>query len=222
MPCPFQHEGEPPQTDSPRNPFDWIRDWYLRDINLSRRVGWSGPTHDAFVAPFGALYNLVNARYVQGSKYDSGRPPAAAALTSNDIFTEGLARFHAYNLQQQQFVQGSKFDPGPKPAPNVLPTKDVSFTEQLGYELSDYPGYPLQERAIAEVFKPEVGMGPVLPGGTPSGIPREPGTSGGTPSGGGYGFYQFMTDTFREARDLITPSAGSGGIPAFRQADPTL
>lgn len=44
MPCPYAHFEEPDGTGEPRKPLDRVIDWYRKDINLSRRVGWEhGP-----------------------------------------------------------------------------------------------------------------------------------------------------------------------------------
>lgn len=203
MPCPFRHEGEPEQKPGPRNPVDWIRDWYLRDVNISRRVGWSGPTHDAFVAPFAEAYRFADSVWPERR---SGLMPS----TPDAVWSAVLTQFSNY-------VDGGVYDPSEIAAALVGPRKDTSFVEYADREAFQPhpkrgfgPFLPLEE-ALAETFKPEVGMGPVMPGGTPSGIPRQPGTN--TPWSGGFGHYQFMADTYQKAMELL---------PSFRQADVDL
>ncbi len=215
MPCPFQHEGEPPRSPDPRGPFDWIKDWYLRDINISRRVGWSGPTHDAFVYPFKAfdraLQEVIPRRRLDGldaggrmqavlEAYVSGRsgvyPPSDA---KGDTGVEGDANERPYKAYWPPVED--------KTLPGVYPPSDPKGS---GGAERPYDFY-WPEVALAETIKPEVGYGPSLPGGTPGGFPRPPGTGvPWSPGNIGGGRNINMSEIFTQMKDLITPTPSSG------------
>ena len=58
MPCPFRHKGEPePVVYERRKPLDRVKDWYVRDINISRRIGWKHGPPPEFVQ---RIYEFVN------------------------------------------------------------------------------------------------------------------------------------------------------------------
>lgn len=207
MPCPFRHEGEPAQEPNPRKPHDWIRDWYIRDVNISRRVGWSGRAHDAFVAPFAEAYRFADKVWTF-----EGHPS-----TSQDVFGEVLRKFsEAMETEYEGFEQGGIYEPGPDRREMFPPVKDVSFVE---FERPPHPKrgfgpFAIEEEAIAEVFKPVTPAPPLAvpsQGNDPirSGIPEVNVSPARGFAGGGY--FMNMSDRFNMAKDLITP--------AFRQAD---
>lgn len=59
MPCPFVHAGEaePEPLGPGATPLDRIIDWYVRDVNISRRIGW---THGPPPEPVQRIYEWVN------------------------------------------------------------------------------------------------------------------------------------------------------------------
>lgn len=211
MPCPFTHEGEkePPKSRDPRTPFDWIKDWYLRDVNISRRVGWEGPTHDAFVYPFKAFDQALQ-RLIPKEQLDG--------MDVGGRFKEVLERFSKW----QMVAEGRERYPRPEPplAEGFWPPeRDKSLVEYTAVEPPPRLNKRIHDRywaetALAETIKPELGRGIVLPAATPSGFPITPAEGGGTTFGGGFGGYNTMADTFQKMRDLITPS--------FRQSDSGL
>lgn len=221
MPCPFQHEGEkePPRSAPPRGPYAWIKDWYLRDVNISRRVGWEGPTHDAFTFPFRAFDQALS-RLVKKEKLDEVdvgwrmqrvleefersrgvlMPRDAKGDVGGEVDSPAAGSERPYAAFWPP-VEDKTF-------PGLYAPKDPvgSGGDQRPYRMF------WAEEALAETLTPEVGYGTVMPGGTPSGLPKTPGTGSGIQ--GGYGHYQTMTETFQKMRDLISPK--------FRQMDPEL
>lgn len=206
MPCPYQHQGEPEKAPSPRNPVDWIRDWYLRDVNISRRVGWSGEVHDAFVAPFGEVYRFA----------DKIWPAEKHSIYAGDVFKEVQVELAKQTgtyppVDAKGDTTGSGLE---RPFEAFWPpVEDKSFpglyppNDPIGPGVNEkvYQMY-WEEAALAEVIQPVLtGVQNPMPASTPAGYGD---------FGSMFGGYYTMTETFQQARDLITPS--------FRQADPEL
>lgn len=217
MPCPFRHEGEqePERSSEPGTPFDWIKHWYLRDINISRRVGWEGPTHDAFVAPFEAAYRFAQTRWPE----KGGQPHMA-----NDVFQEVLQEFgRRTGTYEPRDAKGDAPGGGLERPFEAFwpPVEDKSFeglyppVDAIGEDREQRP-YRMfwEEAAIAETVKPfgSLKTPSIANDPTRSGIPE---VNVSPPRGfAGGGLIMDMSEMFGQALDLITPS--------FRQADPEL
>lgn len=135
MPCPFHRDSEPPKSPEPRTPFDWVKDFYLRDINISRRVGWSGPTHDAFTYPFRAadraLQELVPRKRLDGM--DAGARVMA-------LLEEGAKKM------------------GPEPTEfEVKPLTPIRDESSLIFDVINIKEKVVEE-VIAEALQPQYGM----------------------------------------------------------------
>lgn len=217
MPCPMRHEGdqEPDRRPGPRSPFDWVRDWYLRDVNISRRVGWSGPAHDAFVKPFEMVDTLLTELY-PSEKFDGvdagGRMAAIMQELPKRMGASPQELDHSLTAIRDE--RTSAFD--------VVPTEPQEVVEE----------------ALTEVIKPQYGT--LLPGlvdvggaeAIRSGVP-EVGNYPRYPSGRLIDFSQrFGTDpaiwqkketpTFRDIVGSMQSKIGPQAPKAFTQGDPEL
>lgn len=220
MPCPFRHEGDVEPEIDPEVP--WIRRWYERDINISRRVGWSGVLHDAFVYPFKELDHALQQIFPK-EKLDG----MDAGARMRAVLSEFVRSGGVYPPSDAKGDAGAGVDSVERPFQAFWPpVADKTFPglyppmDAMGEGGDQRPHQMFwAESALTEVVKPETGYGTVMPGGTPSGLPR---TAEGGTMGGGYGGYSFMAETFQKMKELISPQVGFAGIPAFRQADPEL
>lgn len=208
MPCPFQHEGEiePPKSE-PGNPFNWIKDVYLRDINISHRTGWSGPAHDRFVEPFGNVYGFE----------DTPQKEEQHRSYPNEVFKEVLQEFgartgtyppadaYATNEDWERGVEMMWPPVADKTLTGLYPPRDA-----IGSGMDFQRPFQMHWEEVALATEVETFQNP-MPGSTPGGFPHVEGPGSEPGTFGGYGGYNTIADTFEKMRDLITPK--------FRQAD---
>lgn len=216
----MRHEEdlEPPRSPEPRGPFDWAKDVYLRDINLSRRTGWKGKVHDFVVAPFTA-----------GDKYLPKQPraPYPPFITTSDSVQHVLERTAAgvYPPKDAKGDTGLPGKGGPLERPYEAlwpPVRDKTFPGL--YPPPDPIGPGVDERAYqmywTEAALAETVVNPLWSQAAPtygndplrSVIPEVNASPGSGFAGGGY--IMDMSERFNMVKDLINPK--------FKQSDPDL
>lgn len=216
MPCPMEHEGDQEPERTPKGgPTDWIREWYLRDINISRRTGWKGEKHDQFVEWVNKLTGEIFA------------PEKHPHMDAGTRFRSILQEFNRTGgVYPPSDAKGDSGGPqmrlGERPYEAFWPpVKDRSLPGLYqpkdpigsGGDQRPYRMY-WEESAFTEVAGEVMEYGNPMPGGTPSGIPRSPGF--GAPLGA-----PMLFDTWEKMKGLLGgggegPALSGGGIPAFK------
>ena len=139
MACPFTHVGEPEDKPAPKKPLDRVRDWYVKDVNISRRIGWEHGPPPAFVQ---RIYEFVNdslSLFERPEKLDAmDMGPRFKLFLEKLVETGGPSLKQEVNfppLMQQSLFQGED-EPVPKPhrkAPKGAPLEEA-FTTMLSEE----------------------------------------------------------------------------------------
>lgn len=227
----MRHEEdlEPPRTREPRGPFDWAKDVYLRDINVSRRTGWKGKVHDAVVAPF-----------VRGDKFlpktPKGRGAPFTPMTSEAVqYVLERTAAGIYAPRDAKGDTGVTGRGGPLERPYEALWPPVRNRTLPGVYPPPDPIGPGVDERVYQMYWTEMALAETM---VPTGLPRlswpsygnDPLRSGvpevnASPATGfaGGGYVMDMSERFNMVRDLISPTqSGSGGIPPFRKQDPNL
>ncbi len=233
MPCPFNHA---PRGDTfvpspePRTPLGRAVDWYKRDVNISRRVGWEhGPPPKPIMQIVDQVDKWVNELWPTEKTDGMDVPEKVTAI---------LRTWQSAGVYPPADPKGEGGEERPYEA-FWPPVSDVGIYAPVdpkgeGDPDRQRPYKAFWEEALTTLIDEQVGFGTVMPGRTPSGFQGMPGEQV-LPWTGAGGFLR-MADTFERARDLISPRLDapitqgpmqrvgdpSSDIQPFRQADPTL
>ena len=139
MSCPFRHLGEPEEKPEVKKPLDRVRDWYVKDINISRRIGWKHGPPPEFVQ---RIYEFVNdslALFERPEKLDAMDMGARFQLFIEKVIETGgpaLKQEVSFPPLMQKSLFLGEDEPEPKPhrkAPKGAPIEEA-LTTMLGEE----------------------------------------------------------------------------------------